>query len=452
MSRRELWQRLYERFDPERPAEAQWRAARPLSPAERIIELLGIPFGDPRILLMGTVGTGKSTELLRVKEAREGEDVVVFLDLARHFSEIVRDSAALDRVSAWEVCFLAGVSLITELKSKLKYDFPPSDIDELKEAWSAIAKATDTPTAQFDIGAFFKSVFTLLATAAPALVAGPTGMGVATGLAAAGTVPGAVSRWTLPLGRSQKTLPDQDSNVQRLLACVNKLIGQIQSEFRRVLFVIDGLDRIRDIARAKDLFVHSHLISQLACRVVICAPFALRHHLATASARGFEPLVLSNEPVLHHDDPAQPGPGVPFFRELFERRVADLKEPHLIPRELLEKLAYYSGGRARDFVKFVRELAQDAWLADVPSATGELVDKVLDRQRRTLENGLHEGHLRLLEEIASNPKHHLPNNSLFDDLLNYHRLLPYPNESEWYYPHPLLMMHMVQVRRPGSSG
>lgn len=189
-----------------------------------------------------------------------------------------------------------------------------------------------------------------------------------------------------------------------------------------------------------------------ACRVVICAPFALRHHLATATARGFEPLVLANEPVLRHDDPAQPGPGVPFFRQLFERRVADLQAGELISQDLLDRLAYYLGGRARDFVKFIRELAQDAWLADVPSATAEHVQKVLHRQRRILENGLHEGHIQLLEEIASAKEHHLPNNPLFEDLLNYHRLLPYPNESEWYYPHPLLMMHMVRVRRPGSSG
>jgi hypothetical protein len=452
MSRRDIWQTLYERFDPERPAEARWRAARPLSPAERIVELLGMPFGDPRIVLMGTVGAGKSTELLRVKEARDKDDLVVFLDLARHFSEVVRDSAALDRISPWEVCFLAGVALVTTLKNRLILDFPPEDIEELKNAWSAIAKATDTPTAQLDIGALTKAMMTVVATAAPAIIEGKTGIGLATGFAATAAVSGAVTKWMLPLGRSQKTLPDQDSHVQRLLGSVNTLIGHIQSTHRRVLFVIDGLDRIRDIKRAKDLFVDSQLISHLACRVVICAPFALRHHLSTATARGFEPEVLANEPVLDHDDPSKPGPGVHFFCELFDRRITDLEKPPLISKELLEELAYYSGGRARDFVRFIRELAQDAWLADVPAATPELVRKVLDRQRRKIENGLNESHIQLLEGVVSAPKHLLPGNPLFDDLISYHRLLPYPNESEWFYPHPLLMMNMVRVKSPGSNG
>jgi hypothetical protein len=452
MSRRDLWKTLYERFDPEHPAEARWRADRPLSPAERIAQLLGMPFGDPRILLMGTVGAGKSTELLRIKEARDKEDLVVFLDLARHFSEVVRDSAALERISPWEVCFLAGIGLVTTLRNKLGYEFPAADLKELETAWSAIAKASDTPGVQLDIAALSKSMLTVGATVVPALIEGITGAGVATGFAASAAALGAISRWTLPLGRSQKSLPDQDSHVQRLLGCVNTLIGHIQSTHRRVLFVIDGLDRIRDITRAKALFVDSQLISRLACRVVICAPFALRHHLATATARGFEPEVLANEPVLRHDDPTQPGPGVHFFRELFDRRTADLDKPALISKELLEKLAYYSGGRARDFVKFIRELAQDAWLKDVAAATPELVSMVMDRQRRKMENGINEGHIRLLEDVASAPKHYLPGNPLFDELLSYHRLLPYPNESEWFYPHPLLMMNMVRVKPPGSSG
>ena len=97
MSRRDVWQELYQRFDPERPADSHWRADRPHSPAEQIIQFLDMPFGDPRILLTGTVGTGKTTELLRMAEARKDRELVVFLDLARQFNEVIKDPAALDR-------------------------------------------------------------------------------------------------------------------------------------------------------------------------------------------------------------------------------------------------------------------------------------------------------------------------------------------------------------------
>lgn len=450
MSRRELWQELYQRFDPELPANSRWRADRPHSPARRIIESLDMPFGDPRILLTGTVGTGKTTELMRVAEARKDKELVVYLDLARHFSEAVRDPAALDRISSWEVCFLAGVGLIATARQRLGYEFQPPDIEELKAAWNALARETDTPPAQLDIGVLTKETMRVMASTFPALFEGATGTGLATGFALSGAITGAVVKWMAPLGLSKQFLPDQNSHVQTLLACVNVLVGHIQHEHRRVLFVIDGLDRIRDIERAKKLFVDSQLIAQLACPVVVCAPFALRHHPSTAAVRGFEPLALVNEPVLLHEDPTRRGMGVNFFCELFERRTNDLDGKELIARPLLEELAYRSGGRARDFVRFVRELSKEAWLADASAATEEFVRKVLDHQRRLRETGLNKGHLELLEEIANDPEHRLPANPLAQELLSYQTLLPYPNESEWYYPHPLLTMHLVRVKPPGS--
>jgi hypothetical protein len=214
-----------------------------------------------------------------------------------------------------------------------------------------------------------------------------------------------------------------------------------------VLLVIDGLDRIREFSRARELFLDSQLISQLHCPMVVCGPFALRHHPATAAIRGFHgvpPLV--NEPVLLQTNPREKGPGVEFFRELYQRRVADLPGgADLLTEEQLDELAYYSGGRAREFVTFVRRLSELAWGKDVDRASTELVERVLDERRRHRETGIHKGHLSLLEEVARDPEHRLPEGPLAQDLLSYGTLLPYPNESEWYYPHPLLLRHLLKV-------
>jgi hypothetical protein len=80
------------------------------------------------------------------------------------------------------------------------------------------------------------------------------------------------------------------------------------------------------------------------------------------------------------------------------------------------------------------------------------VDKVLDEARRLLETGLDRGHLQLLEEVIRDPQHILPADPRTRELLDYGKLLPYPNESEWYYPHPLLTMHLVRTSPPGSTG
>lgn len=451
MSPEDIWQIVYDRFDPERAADdPALRVDRPTSPATDIIKTLDRPRRTPRVLVTGTVGTGKTTELLRVAEARKGKEIVVFLDLERHFSEVIRDAAALQRITPWEVCFLAGLGLIAAYREQCALSFPDAHLSNFAGAWADAAKRSDTPrAADVDVGTLTKSLIQLAAGGA-ALAAGP---GAAVAVSSVGgllaNVFGAL-KLNVPVGRSKHDLSDQEREAQTMRDCVNVLVGIAQSQARRVLFVIDGLDRVRDIDRAKALFVDSQMIAELACPVVVCGPFALRHHPATAAVRGFsDVLVLVNEPVLLQTDPTKYGNGVLFFCQLFQRRIADLGPSELIPKPLLEELAYRSGGRARDFVRLIRVVADEVLGSNATVATSDIVAKALDKVRRQRETGLHKGHLRLLEEVAADPEHRLPEGALAQELLSYGTLLPYPNESEWYYPHPLLTMHLVKV--PSST-
>lgn len=443
MSRRPVWKNLIERFDPETPVQKrEWRASRSRSPAQVICERLDVPVGVPRVLVTGTVGTGKTTELYRIAEERTASEFVVFVDLERHFSDVVGDAPSLQGISPWEVCFLMGVALLRAAEEQLHFKLPEAHSDDLKKAWSALAKVTssgDSPSV--DVAALAKSMIVLASSALPG-VGAPVELGLKVLEKASGSM-----KWSIPFGRAQRPMADQERPVQALLACVNTIIGLVQQRGSRVLLVIDGLDRIRDFSRAKELFLDSRLISLLDCPMVVCGPFALRHHPATAAIRGFydvPPLV--NEPVLLKSDPRQKGPGVSFFRELFELRARDISGGGAVISEAqLDKLAYYSGGRAREFVTFIRRLAELGWQKDVDAATDEIIDRVLDERRKHRETGLHTGHIRVLEEIAKDPRHRLPEDPLAQDLLSYGHLLPYPNESEWYYPHPLLLLHLLQV-------
>lgn len=69
-----------------------------------------------------------------------------------------------------------------------------------------------------------------------------------------------------------------------------------------------------------------------------------------------------------------------------------------------------------------------------------------DSTRRLLETGLDEGHIRILKHVMDNPLRELPESEKARELLTYGQLLPYPNETEWYFPHPLLLMHMLRPR------
>ncbi|MRG97474.1 hypothetical protein [Polyangium spumosum] len=452
MSARQDWEEVYKLFDPEQPAyDSKIRVERNDGPVTQIVKALARPFGTPRVLFTGTVGTGKTTELLRLAEARRDHELVVLLDIERHFSEVVQDPSALEKVSPWEVCFLAGLHLIAEFRRQCAMELPEALVRDFAEAWSRAARGSGTPkAAEVDVGVLTKALLTMasggvaMATGTPAAAVPVMGKLVADAFAAL--------KLNLPVGRSVRELPDQDPDIQTMLGCVNNLVTEAGRKSRPVLFVIDGIDRIRDIERAKALFVDSQVISKLACPSIVCGPSALRHHPSTAAIRGWSVCVLVNEPVLLQSDPRKPGPGVEFFCELFDRRVDPIQQRsnrRLIPDPLLRRLAYRSGGRARDFVRFVRSVAELAWDADEAVASEKTVDDVLDSMRRQREMGLNVGHIGLLEKIAADPEHRFPHDPLAYELLNYGTLLPYPNESEWFYPHPLLTMHLV--KEPGST-
>ena len=116
---------------------------------------------------------------------------------------------------------------------------------------------------------------------------------------------------------------------------------------------------------------------------------------------------------------------------------------------MIERLAYYSGGRAREFTKLTREVAERAWSEDAAQASPMLVDEVIADARKECERGLHAGHATLLRQALADPLR-LPENPEALKLIESARLLPFDNDAQWFSPHPLLRMRFL--RDAGSTG
>ncbi|MBZ0118138.1 MAG: hypothetical protein K8H88_14145 [Sandaracinaceae bacterium] len=426
---------LYDRFDPDGTPRVEWRVDRPLSPATEILGRLKRRIGDGRFLVVGTVGTGKSTELLRIAEGRAKDSFVVQLDLVQHFDRVVGDLGALQKVTSWEVVFLAALAVARAARERLQFEFVDGALADLALAWKRAADKGDVPdvaSAETDFVKLAKSMVILASTAVGGAAAGSAAGDLLAPLDAVET------KWKLPIGRARKPLDDQMSEVQTLVQAANVIVNNVQHQLGApVLLVLDGLDRVEGRDEACALFGDSALLGHLQCNSVVCAPFVLRHDTTLVTVRRFDVKVLVNEPVLDQESPDEPGPGVDLMMEIFRRRTADLTLE--VDEAMVRDLAYRSGGRLRDFVKLVRELAGQVVLRDGTSPEQRDVEAALREQRLLLEAGLTTEHVDLLRGVISDPKHRLPSGPLSYELLRTSRLLPYPDGSEWYYPHALLL-------------
>ncbi len=439
-----FWETVWERFDPELPpAKPEWRVERPYSPRDKIIEGLGFKFShQKRYLMIGTVGTGKTTELQAIAHAYSQDRMVVFFDVHRHFDDTVKDRGALDHIEPWEVLFLIGLAVYGAAKEQFGIAWSQDHLRPFQDAVDAFAGETEPGKKRPSID-IAKLAATMLIHAG-----GLAGGIAATGLQLVGSAAKS-SRWEFPIGgRRESQLSDQDGKVRNLLDAVNLLIGTIQSKHMPLLIAIDGMDRIRQATTTQRLFTESTLLGSLSCATVVSGPLALRRKGLASQVRHFEPQVLANVPVLDQEEPGRKGPGIEFLIEIYRRRVQDLGRPEGdsgISESFLGEFAYYSGGRVRDFIKLVRMAAERALHRKLAAVDSPIVEGCIDERRRLMEMGLNRGHLDLLEAVARDPDHVLPDNKLVDSLLDQWCLLPYPNESEWYYPHPLLMKRLVRA-------
>jgi hypothetical protein len=444
-----IWATVYERFDPERPAfESRWRVERKYSPAKEIASELARPMGGAkRFMLLGGLGSGKSTELYGIAESRSTAGPVVFVDLVTHFQERVADPAALERVHPWEVVLLVGLAVFHAGEETFQHHWSKEMRKRFDVACRAFMDEDDQRT--FDVAKLASAVAVLAGGAIGSVVAGPVGAGVGAGLVAVGQA-GSSVQWRLKIGiPGRSPSSDQDARVQNLLDVVNAMIGELQGYGRRLTVFVDGLDRIDDRERIKALFVDSALLGSLECDVVVTGPIALHRGSLRKHVRAFTTKILTNAPVVDRRDvwswdPG--GPGIELCIEVYRRRTGDLPA-ELVSEPLLHKLAYYSGGRMREFVRLVRGISGPAWDRSLPAADDIVVERAIEELREETEAGLTKKHLAVLRELLEDPEQ-LPDNPVVAEMLDLCLILPYPNKSEWHLPHPLLLKD--KLRKPAG--
>lgn len=451
--RERFWKETYYAFDPLRPvSDSALRAPRDprYSPTKDIVRLLEGPFANRRYLVAGGIGSGKSTELLVIAERLAHSHVVVLFDLWRHVESTAKDPGAIEHLQPWEVVGLIGLAVLRA--GTERFGHPWGEAAERFAAALSRLRGERGDGSTLDVAQ--------LATGVAVAVGGAVG-GPATGAAAGGSleVLKAIGKaWSWKVGlRGADRMSDQDQRVEDISGATAALIESLAvGTHRRVLIVLDGLDRVRDESKFEDIFVESALLDQLPCDLVVSAHLALAHRFA-AHLRFDKRFDLANEPVADFSDPWAHGKGVPFFRTLVDRRLDAMRADGVetpadpFPDALVARLAWCSGGRLRDFIGFARDVAERCY-PDAEQADAEIIEAVVDAERRRRSDGLNIDEIETLQSVVDDPRHRLPGGEVAVSLLRRQLLLPYPNQDPWYLPHPLLMITLIRRRgSPASS-
>lgn len=471
---RPFWQEVERIFDPKRPVQDPALFARReprYDPVAGLEKLLRRPFDDQKYLVTGSVGNGKTSALFHLADNLAAARMVVFVDLWAHFQSRVRDPSALDRLDPWELIGLLGLAIVRAGEERFGHRWE-GEPKALEKAMKALRQAEDDgAAAEIDVAKLARGLAIAAGGVVGAVTGGPVTAALGAGVAEAAVGTGLqvldagseATSWTWRVGLPKsRQRSDQDAEVRALLYAVNGLIMALQKAYgRRLLLVMDGIDRVREPERLDVLFVHSSLLGELECDEVFTAPTDLLDG-AAQRAVAFRSYDLCNVPVMSRDDPSSPGPGIGFFHEMVAKRLAvvsaklhqrGLAMPSVapIPPPVVDALAYYSGGLVREFVRMVAFAAGEAWEARSSEVTDAIVQEVLRDARGLKELRITRDEIELLTEVMQDPQHRLPDGEIARQLLREQRLLPYPNDTPWYYPHPLLTLVLLKPGRPSES-
>lgn len=214
----------------------------------------------------------------------------------------------------------------------------------------------------------------------------------------------------------------------------------------QVVVLVDALEKVTPVreedralleASAETLFVEHAARLRLPCHVVYTFPLWLRFRTAQLDSLYDRPAGILPMVKIAERDGSAWSPGYAKLTELVGKRL-DL--PKIFGASLqttLHPLIAASGGYTRDLLRMVREVLWDA--PEFPVAP-PVIDRIIQRTSESYVMPIRDADADVLAEVART--HELPRGdsaklAIFGRLLQGYLVLGYRNGKEWYDLHPL---------------
>ncbi len=423
------WKQLYNLFNPaDRLAYDQQDlyVSRPRSVAGRIADLLLLqvePTG--KWIVCGSMGCGKSTELVQLAKILENHYSVVALDMVRS----LRADILINQVQPSEVLFAIGAGAVQMAREDLDIEVPKALVDDLTDAFVGLLHEPKG----MDFGKLLKGVVRFTANLA------------ATGGSPVGAVLGAADVAAGALGGLTRSVKEGNAELEKLRLAVNAVLDDL-SAGRKLVVLVDGLDKVDDEGRIRDLFVNSRILLMPRTQIVYTAPIDLMlgplWNTASSTFRG-ERLtnVVVNSPRLAKvevtEEALNRGREAMTSMVALRLRRVGLSLGDVFDQGSLDALITASGGLVRDLVRLVREAVLSALMTKSPRIDLATAENVITDLRKEFEITLD---TRTVEELYHVREKGKPSSSEkhVRDLFHGGYVLPYSNGGVWFEPHPIL--------------
>jgi len=188
-----------------------------------------------------------------------------------------------------------------------------------------------------------------------------------------------------------------ESGLAELLESLNSALEALRTwTEKRVLVIVDGLDRAYDPGQLKQVFAQPALQS-VACRMVYAAPWFLLHdHEFMIASAAFTRCCKLHNIKLYEADGNAYGPGWEMLREVLARRIA----PELMRAGAIERLIEYSGGVIRELLILAREAVLLA-RRERDQVIEADVERVVERARKSYAAVVTEKDYRALSQVLA---------------------------------------------------
>lgn len=385
-----------------------------------------------KILLFGSMGCGKSTELGRLAQTMGDHFLVVGLDTA--LNEVKRDE-----ITPEELVVLSALAIARAAQTVWGFRLD-REIAALQAAITPLVPAD--ATVKLDLAKTLKTLVLFGAN-----LVEPTGTAARAIDLLSKTAEGVEWKQDLRFGgllrATRETRPGED-----ILAAANALIQKVTAEGARPpLLILDNLDKIGSAQQAEHLLTHNGLLAGLACSVVLAGPNSLHRtsHLYSLKDHQFQVETLFHVRCWHGEMPAEPDPdGMDKLGQLVDRRIrraladagADRSVHDVLSPDARALMLGQSSGVVRDLVHLIEQAARKAIMDGVTRIDVPQVTWAATRLRKKMELALNDGALGILAETALSRG--LPDLDRASELLNQNFIVVYSNKHSWFYPHAAL--------------